>query len=483
MKKLKLFIENILIYGLGGIIGKFIPFIMLPVVTRLMPDTSYFGISDLSNTMVSFGSAIAIMGMYDAMYRLFFDKEDTRYKISICSTALSVTFIMSFIMCILIIFFRKQLSKGIFGDIAYQHLAVITALSILFGASNTIVAAPTRMQNKKGVYLATNLISPLLSYSIVIPLLLTHHYLIALPLAHLIASASMTIVFWGMNRCWFSLKNFNRREIKNLLKLGVPLMPSFLLYWVFGSCDKLMIMEIIGAKANGIYSVGAKIGSISQLIYIAFTGGWQYFAFSTMNEDNQVETNSKIFEYLGAISFSAAMIICAVSKNFFEIFFVGDYQKGYIVAPFLFMSPLLQMLFQVIGNQFLVIKKTGPNALFLSVGAITNVLLNWILIHLIGIEGAALATVTGYIVSLMLSMIVLSSMKQLVISYRFYISVILTVFYYIIWRFRYREQFILPLIIAFTCIGIIVFLYRNDIALMFNCINAARKDMKKENSI
>ena len=72
MKKFKLFIENFLVYGLGGIINKIIPLIMLPIITRLMPDSFYFGLNDLSTTVVSFGSALAIMGMYDALFRVFF---------------------------------------------------------------------------------------------------------------------------------------------------------------------------------------------------------------------------------------------------------------------------------------------------------------------------------------------------------------------------------------------------------------------------
>ena len=58
----------------------FIPLIMVPIVTRLMPDSSYYGISDLSNTVLSFGSALAVMGMYDAMYRMFVEKDDENYK-------------------------------------------------------------------------------------------------------------------------------------------------------------------------------------------------------------------------------------------------------------------------------------------------------------------------------------------------------------------------------------------------------------------
>ena len=71
MGKLKLFASNMLVYGAGGVIGKVIPLIMVPIVTRLMPNSSYYGISDMSNALLSFCSSLAVMGMYDAMYRMF----------------------------------------------------------------------------------------------------------------------------------------------------------------------------------------------------------------------------------------------------------------------------------------------------------------------------------------------------------------------------------------------------------------------------
>ena len=51
MNKLKLFLENFIVYGLGGIISKIIPVIMIPIVTRIMPTSEYYGINDLSNTV------------------------------------------------------------------------------------------------------------------------------------------------------------------------------------------------------------------------------------------------------------------------------------------------------------------------------------------------------------------------------------------------------------------------------------------------
>ena len=181
--KIKLFLENFLVYGFGGIISKIIPLIMVPIVTRLMPNSSYYGISDLSNTVIQFGSALAIMGMYDAMYRMFFESENLDYRKELCSTALFLTIGTSIIVCLIMIILKDVISKFVFGSNQYEYLVYITAIATLIGSTNSIVSAPTRMQNKRWIYLIMNTLSSVFSYSIAIPLLLMGYYIIALPLA------------------------------------------------------------------------------------------------------------------------------------------------------------------------------------------------------------------------------------------------------------------------------------------------------------
>ena len=152
MNKFKLFIENFLVFGLGGVISKIIPLIMIPIVTRLMPSTEYFGISDLSSTVVSFASALAIMGMYDAMYRMFFEKDDEEYKKSICSTALIFTLFASLVVFALLVIFKEQIAHWFFSDRKYAYIIYISAMATLVGATNSIISAPTRMQNKRKIF-------------------------------------------------------------------------------------------------------------------------------------------------------------------------------------------------------------------------------------------------------------------------------------------------------------------------------------------
>lgn len=463
MGKVRLFIENFLVYGLGGIISNVVPVIMLPIVTRLMPNSTYFGVNDMSSTIVSFASALAILGMYDAMYRMFFEKEGIEYKKKVCSTTFMFNLFMSFIVFIFIIVFRNEISKMFFGDIYYANILYITAIATLVGATNSIIAAPTRMQNKRKIFLVTNTVSPILSYGISIPMLLSGHYLIALPLAATTASLIMEVTFWILNKEWFSLRRFDVKILNQLLRIGVPLLPNFLIYWIFNSSDKVMVTNILNIGEAGIYSVGAKLGMASQLIYTAFAGGWQYFAFSTMKEENQVQSNSKIFEYLGIISYVATAFVCAWSYTIYDVVFTDEYLSGYLIAPYLFLAPLLQMLFQVAANQFLVIKKTWPNMLILLLGAILNVIMNILLIPVLGIEGAAIATLLGYVLADVICCIVLSKMKLMVLRTKFMIGSILMFAYFIVWRRFFLQRVFVATFAAIAFTGIILLIYSRDI--------------------
>lgn len=463
MRKFRLFIENFLVYGLGGIISKIIPLFMVPIVTRLMPETKYFGISDLSNTVIQFGSALAVMGMYDAMYRMFFERDDTEYKKKVCSTALLFTLITSVIIFCSMLVGKEMIAKYFFGDKKYSYVVYITAMATLVGATNSIISAPTRMQNNRKVFLIINTVSPILSYLISIPLLLKGYYIVALPLAAVISGISTEITFGILNHNWFEFRQFDKRLLKQLLKIAIPLLPNFLIYWVFNSCDKLMITNMIGVGAAGIYSVGSKLGHASQLIYTAFAGGWQYFAFSTMKENDQVKTNSLIFEYLGILSFIATMYICAWGHAIYKVLFVGDYVSGFIVSPYLFLAPLLQMLFQVAANQFLVIKKTWPNMLILSSGAAVNIIVNLTLIPVLGIEGAAIATLIGYAISDIICVIVLCKMKLMVMTKRFLLGTTLMTVFIMIWRVFFKENIVIGTSMALVMTFIFSLLYKTDI--------------------
>lgn len=466
MYKLKLFLENFLVYGLSGIFSGLIPLLMLPVITRLMPDSAYYGLSDMCNTIISFVSAFAILGMYDALYRLFFEKEEKKYRKDLCSTVLVFNILASLIVCVFLIALKNFFAEKFLGGRQHVYLIYIVAVTTLFQSVNVIVSAPTRMQNKRRVYLTMSIVNPVFLYGTALLMLLCGWHIIALPVATCAAASMNLLVFGILNRKWFDLRIFKTKYLKPLLYMAVPLLPNFLIYWIFNSCDKVMITNMLGMDATGVYSVSSKLGHASQLIYTAFAGGWQYFAFSTMKEGDQVKTNSMVFEYLGVISFAAGILVCAGSHWLFQLLFTGNYVRGYIAAPYLFLAPLLQMLYQIAGNQFLIIKKTWPSMLILSSGALANIILNLWLIPILGIEGAAIATLSGYIISDIICVFVLKRMKLIEITGRFKMALCCTALYFVFWRLCLPENTVFAFLLALGVMVCFFYLYRKDIVTL-----------------
>lgn len=475
MSKLKLFVENFIIYGLGGMINKLIPLIMIPIITRLMPDSTFYGISDMANTIVSFGTAVAVMGMYDAMYRMFFEKEETEYKKRVCSTTLVFVLLTAAVTGIVIVLFKDMMSRRFLGSAQYSFIIYLVAFNVFLDSVNTVIASPTRMQNHRKTYLATNFIGPFLSYTMSIILLMKGHYLIAMPLGLVISSVTVHVTYLIINRSWFSPSLFDGDMLKVMLPIGIPMAVNILTYWVFNSCDRLMITNLINVGESGVYAIGSKLGHASQLVYTAFAAGWQYFAFSTMKEDDQVESNSMVFEYLGAVSYVITMFVCAFSYDIFRLLFTEEYLRGYIVAPYLFLAPLLLMLFQVIANQFLVIRKTWPNMLILITGAVINVGLNYILIPVMGIEGAAIATLAGYVSALLIASFVLVRMKLLKIQGRFIFATVVMAAVMLAWRFIFTDRIFPMMITAVAGGAVVVLLYIRDLKMLYGIIMKRRQ--------
>lgn len=459
----KLFIENILVYGMGSMISKFVPLIMLPIITKMYPNIGYLGLNDLSATFISFAAALAVCGTYDAMFRLFFDNNKEEWKVKVCSTAFVYVCISSVIISIICTFFRKQIAEWYFDDAKYEVLVMVTIMGFLISATNQIVSAPTRIQNKRKVFIVTNTISPIISYSVAIPLILKGYYIMAMPIATVIAALTLEVSFAFMNRHFFNPRRFDKSTLVALLKIGLPLLPNFLIYWVYNSADKLMITKLIDIDAAGVYSVASKIGHISNLIYTAFASGWLYFAYSTMNDDDQVQLKSRIFEYMGAISFVATTALMCVCRLGFTIFFPKSCFDGYLVTPYLFVSPLMLMLYQIIANQFTIVKKTYMNLLTLSVGALLNVALNFMLIPLIGIEGASIATISGYIVSILLCVCWLTRMKLIGITTRTGINTLIFVVFFLLWRFVFHSSYVLSIASGLIVIAAFAVMYKEMI--------------------
>lgn len=461
MKRVKLFVENFLAYGAINILNKIIPLLLLPVITRMLADPSDFGIYDMYNTIIGFATPLIMLGIYDAMFREFFEKNDVQYRYDVTSTANRIVMVTSTAASLFLIGFSSVFSQFFFRTPKYNFVVILAAIEIFLSNNRTIIAGPTRIQNKRMIYVFSGLFTSLTYYVLAILLIYLGYSFYGMIYANIISTFIILVFFFILNKSYFTQGSYDKEIAKELLRIGLPLVPTFIIYWIFNSMDKLMIANLLGTAELGIYSIGSKMASVSSLIYAAFSGGFSYFKFSTMKDADQVEFNSKLFEYLGLISFISFLVIYPFIPVVFEFLFPASYAGGEYVVPYLFISPLLLMLFQIVGSQFIVTKKTYMTTITLALGAFGNVALNWLLIPIIGVEGAALATLLGYSLSLIIVNLIGQYYEVHIISKRFVVSSAFLTLYWLIARLAIQDEFWKQFILSGLFILFLLFVYKN----------------------
>jgi O-antigen/teichoic acid export membrane protein len=466
LSRAKLFIENFLAYGAVNVINKIIPLLLLPVITRLLTDPSDFGVYDMYNLIIGFASPLAMLGIYDALFREYFEKENQKYRYNVTSTANRIIMLTSIVICFILILFNKTFSRLFFGTSIYGIIVIFSAIEIVFLSNKEIIAAPTRIQNKRKVYVFSGIIESLTYYVLAIFLIYMGFSYFGMIYANIIASLVMLTLFWMLNKDFFTNGKYDKDIARELFRIGIPLLPTFLIYWVFHSMDKLMITNMLGTVELGIYSVGARVASVSSLIYAAFAGGWQYFAFSTMRDEDYKHMMGKIWEALFVISSCFFVMVFLFKDIAFNILFVGDYRKGVIVFPYLLFAPFLQMLYQVLGTQFQIIKKTYYSPVMLSLGVIVNLFLNYILIPSMGIKGAAIATLLGFVVIVGVAIIIVVCIKKLV-CFKIKTYIMLLIFSGVFIILNCFGVSVLTVGIGISYLSLCVLLYYKEVLILF----------------
>lgn len=456
--KFKEFFKSFSTYGFGSVVGSMIPVILLPIVTKMIPDAKYLGINDLLNTYSLFFSFIVLCGLNDAVARLYYEYDNNEDKSRILSSSLYLVIIFFIVLLVICGFLSDYIQIKIYGekniDIFIVFILMIFSNSIYF-----ILIQGMKIENKIKPFLKMNLFTPLISYSVSIYLLLKGMYLIALPIGFILSRVLVSVYFWWLNREKYSIKKFNLKTSNNLMKIGIVLMPTYLIFWVLGSLDRIMLNTILGNSAVGIYSVGAKVAMISGFMNTAFTNAWQYFTFSNMKEENHTKMISMFLEFIIVIIAIILGFSCSFNQLIFNLLFTGDYIKGNEVFIYLLLSPLILILYQILSNQLILANKSILITPILLIGAIVNIFLNYNLIPLLGIKGAAISTFLGYYISFLVIFCVAYFSKLIIINKIIIFNLAFIVMQVLIYEWITKDNYFLLLLSNIFVVIIELILY------------------------
>jgi PST family polysaccharide transporter len=229
---------------------------------------------------------------------------------------------------------------------------------------------------------------------------------------------------WGAIGLWLIYRNkgafkgiwrWNISLAKTLIHQGWPLLFSALSIMVYMKIDAIMLKQIAGDRAVGLYSAAVKISEVGYFIPAAITSSVSpaIFAAKQTSEALYYQRIKQLMRLLVAIAIAIAIPMTFISQIVINILFGSDYQgAGLILAThiwsciFVFIGGASQPWFIAEGLTKMTLYQT-------LLGAIINVILNLFLIPKYTGVGAAVATVISYAVSAIFANATLSKTRPI----------------------------------------------------------------------
>lgn len=205
---------------------------------------------------------------------------------------------------------------------------------------------------------------------------------------------------------YFKIKYYNKKLATSMMRFSLPLIPTVVMWVITGFSDRLFIRYMksdivtLGETAAGIYGYASKIPNLISMISTIFFQAWNMSAITENNSKDRNNFYEKIYNAYESILFIAsAFLIASVkiispflvsSKNFKE------YEDVYMYTPILIIAVLFMCLDQFLSSIYTATKHTKNSFWTSLVASIANIVLNYFLIPVWGIQGASIATFISY---------------------------------------------------------------------------------------
>ena len=276
---------------------------------------------------------------------------------------------------------------------------IVYLYCVLQGLYQT-AACNLRGQEKLFQYAIANIISTLLAAILNILFLLVlkigvNGYFLAYIISFLV-SFIYCIVTGGFFK---TLKQFNldKALMKDMIKYSIVLVPNSLMWWVMNSSDHVMVTAMVGIAANGIYAVSYKLPSILSALSTVFNQAWAYSAIHEDKSDDRVAFNNNMYDKLVRFLLIVTIMLMCIMKPFMKFYVDSAYYEAWMYTPYLLTGNFFLTMATFLST-FYTVNKDSRGFLFSgTAGAVINITLNALLIPLIGVHGAALATCISYI--------------------------------------------------------------------------------------
>ncbi|MBI4832109.1 MAG: polysaccharide biosynthesis C-terminal domain-containing protein [Candidatus Lindowbacteria bacterium] len=382
-------------YGVGKSAEALAALVLVPVLTRAFTPAQ-FGLWDVTMTFFLLTTTTASLALEAALAAFYFETQQADERMLVASTSLLSRLASSVLVAIPIFFLAPQISLLIFDTAVYSACFRILAAAIPFFLMINMQKQLLRIDFAPGKFNVLSVgFAGLYTTLGVIFVLNMKMGVKGILFAMLVAGVCSALV-GSRFVSKFSSFEFSSGKMAKMLVFAVPLIPYLLANWVIDSSSRYFLTKLSTLEQVGIYSVGAKISSIITLFVTSFQMAWAPAALSIQHQPGAKEKFSRALLFFVAVSLTAATAITVFARPILVVLTQPTYYGAERVIGLLSFSLVVYGAFLMVSIGLIIVKKTALASAGLVAGAIVNLLLNYLLIPVFGMLGAALATFISY---------------------------------------------------------------------------------------
>lgn len=380
------FRKNTILLTLGILLNKGMQFFAIPFFSKWL-STGEYGRFDLYYTYVSLLLPIISLSTDDAIFRYCVETTDPDKKKTYITNALALNIFNLFIvMALIMLFVNKTLVAIAFcvylsGEVFSQYLR-----------------GYLRGIKRLDLYSSTMVINTFIMI-IAVTILVYYHKLdvegILFGYAIGTWGGNIIICLYSKLHQMISVMNLSIKTLKGMVSYSLPLVPNVLSWWIMNASDRQIINCFFGDHANGIFAIAHKIPALCSVIFNMFTISWQQDATMRINDEDRNIYFNRILNEMYVILTIACVGLFSGSFILYHYIFDIKYLEAQLYSPIMILAAALMALSQFYGGIQIALKESKKNGFTTVLGALSNILIHFISINYIGLYAAAISTLVG----------------------------------------------------------------------------------------
>jgi len=389
--------KNAIIYGVGQGLNNFIGFLLLPLFTAYLTPADY-GVISILGVIAMVTTPIFSLGLGTATGVCYFEGNSRKRKEATIWTVFGILVVSTTILGIGGVTFASMISSLAFQTPRYSYPVAISMLSTCLTILSTPFMLYLQFEERAKTYVAITALSTLASVGLsLIMVVVLRRGVQGMVEGWLLGHITTLVLFLivTVRRIQF---NFNVSLCKELLRLGIPLIPAFAALFILQQSTKWTLQWFWGLDDVGIYSIGFNFGLIMSLCVNGFVNAWIpcFMSFSERKDEAKLLFGHVMSYYILGFG-SLSLLFYLAARPVVLIMTQPTFYAAYKVIGLSASAQLLTGVFSILLPGMYFAKDVKYQSLVQLVAASASIGLNLLLVSHLGLFGAALSLMLGYL--------------------------------------------------------------------------------------